>query len=308
EGLQIGSGFAAKVDIVLKIGSVSETITVTGASAIVDVTTTATGTSPSPAQVNNLPSSRMYGDMSRMVSSMRTTSAPNIGRIGFGASGGANAYENTTTILRLDGVEVLGNTYPDFATAQEVEIKSAGTSPEVAQAGSVWNLVTKSGGNKRNGRLGETYINGKHGLQASNIDDKLRAQGLSNADSVVWFSDFAGDLGGKVIPDRLWFYGGYRRRQNERTAAGEVLRADPVCGCITDNTPYVAADPQKNYHAKLTYQLGPKYQVIALYATDTSINNGGVENSKGDRRHVPDESDMLARHETQPLLGPVRAH
>ena len=190
EGLQIGSGFAAKVDIVLKIGSVSETITVTGASPIVDVTTTATGTSLSPAQVNNLPSSRMYGDMSRMVSSMRTTSAPNIGRIGFGASGGANAYGNTTTILRLDGVEVLGNTYPDFATAQEVEIKSAGTSPEVAQAGSVWNLVTKSGGNQVKGRVGETYINGKHGLQANNVDDKLRAQGLSNADSVVWFSRF----------------------------------------------------------------------------------------------------------------------
>jgi hypothetical protein len=307
EGLQIGSGFAAKVDIVLKIGSVSETITVTGASPIVDVTTTATGTSLSPAQVNNLPSSRMYGDMSRMVSSMRTTSAPNIGRIGFGASGGANAYGNTTTILRLDGVEVLGNTYPDFATAQEVEIKSAGTSPEVAQAGSVWNLVTKSGGNQVHGRLGETYINGKHGLQASNIDDKLRAQGLSNADSVVWFSDFTADLGGKVIPDRLWFYGGYRRRQNERTAAGEVLRADPVCGCITDNTPYVAPDHQNNYTGKLTYQLGPKYQVIALYATDISINNGGVENSKGDRRFVPYESDMLERYDPHHFVGQFRA-
>src|SRR5262245_34587413 len=116
EGLILSQGFAAKVDVSLKIGSVQETITVTGASPIVDVSTTATGTSLSPAQVNNLPSSRMYGDMSRMVSSMRTTSAPNIGRIGFGASGGANAYGNTTTILRLDGVEVLGNTYPDFAT------------------------------------------------------------------------------------------------------------------------------------------------------------------------------------------------
>jgi carboxypeptidase family protein len=307
EGLILSQGFAAKVDVSLKIGSVQETITVTGASPIVDVSTTATGTSLSPAQVNNLPSSRMYGDMSRMVSAMRTTSAPNIGRIGFGASGGANAYGNTTTILRLDGVEVLGNTYPDFATAQEVEIKSAGTSPEVNQAGSVWNLVTKSGGNQTHGRLGETYINGKHGLQANNVDDKLRAQGLSNADSVIWFTDFTGDLGGKVIPDRLWFYGGYRRRQNERTAAGEVLRADPVCGCVTDNTPYIAPDHQDNYTGKLTYQLSPKYQVIALYAQDISINNGGVENSKGDRRYVPYESDMLERYDPHHFIGQFRA-
>ena len=307
EGLQIGAAFAAKVDIVLKVGNVSETITVTGASPIVDVTTTATGTSLSPAQVNNLPSSRMYGDMSRMVSSMRTTSAPNIGRIGFGASGSAIAYGNTATILRLDGVEVLGNTYPDFATAQEVEIKSAGTSPEVGQAGSVWNLVTKSGGNQTHGRLGETYINGKHGLQSNNVDATLRAQGLSNADSVIWFSDFTGDLGGKVVPDRLWFYGGYRRRQNERTAAGEVLRADPVCGCVTDNTPYIAPDHQDNYTGKLTYQLSPKYQIIALYANDISINNGGVENSKGDRRYVPYESDMLERYDPRHIIGEFRA-
>jgi hypothetical protein len=249
----------------------------------------------------------MYGDMSRMVSSMRTTSAPNIGRIGFGASGGANAYGNTTTILRLDGVEVLGNTYPDFATAQEVEIKSAGTSPEVNQAGSVWNLVTKSGGNQTHGRVGETYINGKHGLQSNNVDATLRAQGLSNADSVIWFTDFTGDLGGKVIADRVWFYGGYRRRQNQRTAAGEVLRADPSCGCVLDNTPYVAPDKQNNYTGKLTYQLGPKYQVIALYATDISINNGGVENSKGDRRFVPYESDMLERYDPHHFIGEFRA-
>jgi hypothetical protein len=307
EGLLLSQGFAAKVDVSLKIGSVQETITVTGASPIVDVSTTATGTSLSPAQVNNLPSSRMYGDMSRMVSAMRTTSAPNIGRIGFGASGGANAYGNTTTILRLDGVEVLGNTYPDFATAQEVEIKSAGTSPEVPTSGSVWNLVTKSGGNQTRGRFSETYINGGHGLQSNNVDATLRAQGLSNADSVIWFTDATADLGGKVIADRLWFYGGYRRRQNRRTAAGEVLRADPTCGCVTDNTPYIAPDHQDNYTGKLTYQLGPKYQIIALYATDISINNGGVENSKGDRRFVPYESDMLERYDPHHFIGEFRA-
>ena len=104
DSLQIGSGFAARVDIVLKIGDVAETVTVTAASPIVDVTTTATGTTLSTEQVNKLlPSSRMYGDMSRMVSAMRTTSAPTVGRIGFGSTGGYIAYGNATTILRLDG-------------------------------------------------------------------------------------------------------------------------------------------------------------------------------------------------------------
>ncbi len=114
EGLQIGSGFAAKVDVVLKIGDVEETVTVSAASPIVDVTTTATGTTLSTEQVNNLlPSSRMYGDMSRMVSAMRTTSAPTHRphRVLARPWCSYNAYGNTSTILQAWTVlEVLGNT------------------------------------------------------------------------------------------------------------------------------------------------------------------------------------------------------
>src|SRR5262249_8062695 len=125
----------------------------------------------------------------------------------------------------------------------------------------------------------------------------LVAQGLANAegkppDSVIWFTDTTADLGGRLVPDKLWFYGAYRRRQNKRTAAGEVWQTDGVCGCITDNTPYVAPDHQQNFTGKVSYQLTPRYQLIGLYAHDLSVNDGGVENSKGARRFVPYESDM----------------
>lgn len=306
--LQIGSGFAAKVDVVLKIGDLAEAVTVTAASPIVDVTTTATGTTLSTDQVNKLlPSSRMYGDMSRMVSAMRTTSAPTIGRIGFGSTGGYIAYGNASTILRLDGLEVLGNTYPDFSTAQETEIKSAGLSADVSSVGSVWNLVTKSGGNQFHGRLSETYINGNHGLQANNVDDLLRSQGLSNADSVVWFSDFTADLGGRIVPDKLWFYTAYRRRQNRRTAAGEVLSASGTCGCVLDNTPYVAPDKQDNFTEKVSFQPNAKYQLVGLFAHDISVNDGGVETSKGARRFIPYESDTYEVYDPAHLIGEFRA-
>jgi hypothetical protein len=293
EALEVGAGFAAKVDMTLKISNVQETVTVTGASPIVDVQTTSTGTTLDTSQVNELlPSSRMYGDMSRMVAAMRTTSAPNIGRIGFGSTGTYTAYGDTATMLRLDGLEVLGNTYPDFATAQEVEIRSAGTNPDVPQPGSVWNLVIKSGSNQFHGSVGENYINGN--LQWDNLDALLRSQQLTNADHVVWFTDTTGDLGGRIVRDKLWFYGAYRRRQNERTAAGEVIHTDPTCGCVSDLSQanvYVAPDHQQNFTGKLTFQLSPKYQVIADYAHDLSVNDGGVETAKGARRFIPYESD-----------------
>jgi hypothetical protein len=92
EGLTIGAGFAAKADVVLKIGSVQESITVSGASPIVDVSTTSGAQTLSPEMVNQLiPGSRMYGDMARMIPGLVSTSAPNIGRLGLGSSGGFNA-------------------------------------------------------------------------------------------------------------------------------------------------------------------------------------------------------------------------
>jgi hypothetical protein len=293
EDLQIGAGFAAKIDMTLKIGTMQESVTVTGASPIVDVKTTSRGTNLDSTQVNELlPSSRMYGDMSRMVAAMRTTSAPNIGRIGFGSTGTYTAYGDTATMLRLDGLEVLGNTYPDFATAQEVEIRSAGTNPDVPLPGSVWNLVIKSGSNQLHGSVGENYINGN--LQSNNVDATLLAQGLTNADRVIWFTDTTADLGGKIVTDKVWFYGAYRRRQNERTAAGEVINTDPTCGCVSDlsqSNVYIAPNHQQNFTGKVSYQLSPKYQILADYAHDLSVNDGGVETAKGARRFIPYESD-----------------
>ena len=152
--------------------------------------------------------------------------------------------------------------------------------------GSVWNLVTKSGGNQFHGRVERDLHQRRPWPSGEQRRRPARSQGLSNADSVVWFSDFTGDLGGRLIPDKLWFYTAYRRRQNERTAAGEVLFADPSCGCVTDNTPYVAPDKQDNYTEKLTYQPNAKYQLVGLFAHDISVNNGGVETARAPALHA----------------------
>ena len=80
--LQIGAGFAAKVDAVLKLGTLEETVTVSGASPVVDVTTTSGAQTLSPELVNQLiPGSRMYGDMARLVPGLVATSAPNLSLI-----------------------------------------------------------------------------------------------------------------------------------------------------------------------------------------------------------------------------------
>ena len=55
EGVQLTVGFAARLDQVLSLGAVVETITVTGASPLVDVTSTATSTNVTQAALEELP-------------------------------------------------------------------------------------------------------------------------------------------------------------------------------------------------------------------------------------------------------------
>ena len=300
EDLQLGVGFAAKMDMVLKIGAVEETITVSGASPIVDVTTTSGAQTLSPDMVNKLiPGSRMYGDMARMIPGLVSTSAPNIGRLGLGSSGTFNAYGDTGVMVLIDGFEIRSNTYPDFGSAQEIDVRSFGNSADIAEAGSVWNLVSKSGGNQFHGRYAEQYISDR--FQSNNLDDKLRSQGLSFVDSVIHFSDFNSDLGGKVVPDKLWFYGNWRDRRNKRSVAGLALSpgADGTYGTL-DDTPHLPVVWTMNWTGKLSYQPTPKYQLIAFVARDYSTNDGGAQSSKAAQRFIPYES---ATYQLYPVLN-----
>lgn len=300
EDLQLGVGFAAKIDMVLKIGAIEETITVSGASPIVDVTTTSGAQTLSPDMVNKLiPGSRMYGDMARMIPGLVSTSAPNIGRLGLGSSGGFNAYGETGVMVLIDGFEIRSNTYPDFASAQEIDVRSFGNSADIAEAGSVWNLVSKSGGNEFHGRYAEQYISDR--FQSNNLDDNLRSQGLSFVDSVIHFSDFNSDLGGKVVPDKLWFYGNWRDRRNKRSVAGLALNpgADGAYGTL-DDVPHLPVVWTMNWTGKLSYQPTAKYQLIAFVARDYSTNDGGAQSSKAAQRFIPYES---ATYQLYPVLN-----
>ena len=284
----------------LKIGAVEETITVSGASPIVDVSSTSGAQTLNPDMVNKLiPGSRMYGDMARMIPGLVSTSAPNIGRLGLGSSGTFNAYGDSGILVMIDGFEIRSNTYPDFSSAQEVDVKSFGNSADVAEPGSVWNIVSKSGGNAFHGRLAEQYINDK--FQSNNLDDNLRSQGLSFVDSVIYFTDFNADLGGKIVPDKLWFYGAYRDRQNQRSVAGLALTpgADGVYG-TGDETPHLPVVWTMNWTGKLSYQPSPKYSLIGFVARDYSINDGGAQSSKAAQRFIPYEA---ATYQLYPVLN-----
>src|ERR1051325_9629960 len=79
-GLELAVGFAARVNATMQIGSVSETITVSGASPVVDLTSTRGGTTiGSNLLVTELPGSKTLADVISLSAGLQSTAGGGAG-------------------------------------------------------------------------------------------------------------------------------------------------------------------------------------------------------------------------------------
>jgi hypothetical protein len=266
EGVVLAPGFVGRVDGDLKVGALEETVTVSGQSPVVDVVTTRGGSTISADLIQTIPNSRNYQDILNMTSGVSVAAPPQMGEIGFRAlTGGIKTYGLTgQTQTQVEGLQMSESAFPDFATAEQVDVKTFGNTADVAQPGALTDVIVKSGSNSFHGRYHEQYMN--KSLQSANLDDALRAQGLRSGDGLRFYQDFAGDLGGRLVRDKVWFYGAFRDVRNERTLTGYSRTAGPdrVYGTADDEPGYPPA-LQQNQTVKVSSQLTPKNRLIGFW-------------------------------------------
>lgn len=298
EEIRLTTGFAARVDVALKVASVEETITVSGQSPLVDVVNTRGGTTVSKELLAATPNNRDYRDVFLLVGGVDIVGPPLTGEIGLrplAAQVSPKTYgQSTRATTTVEGIVVQLNETPDFASLEEVDVKTFGNTAETENPGAAVQLIVKSGGNEFHGR----YVGGAqhHRFQSSNIDAPLRAQGISGGDAIRYYTDFTGDLGGRLVRDKLWFYGAVRDSRNERTGPGYARDAGPdgVYGNL-DDTPGTFPGTSRNATIKLSYQATDKHKLVAF-----AQRNPVVDEESAGGRFVPYEStERLSQTATQ---------
>src|SRR5581483_8008991 len=266
--IQITAGFAARVDITLKVAAQSETVTVVSQSPLVDVSNVRGGGTVSQDLLSSVPTNRNYQDTMLLVPGAAVQGPPQVGDIGFRAlTGGHVTYGLAAqTSNSVEGIEALPNEAPDFASVEEVDVKTYGNTAETSIPGAVIQLLVKSGGNDFHGKYTEQAINQR--FNSTNVDDRLRAQGISAGDALVYYYDFAGDLGGRIVKDKLWFYGAYRDSRNERTAPGYIVGTPGPEGVFHNINSVAGKLPAQNRNetAKISYQATPNNKLVVFYA------------------------------------------
>jgi hypothetical protein len=178
EGIVLGAGFEARVDAVLKLSAVQETITVSGQSPVIDVTTTTVSSNLTHELLDTIPTSRSIGEAIAMAPGVRYSGAIDVGgnRTGQFATGGSNFGSNQQSPF-LEGINTRlfdggSMAYLDQRALDEIQVTAVGSSAEFATPGVAWTGIVKSGGNDFHG-LG-SYDGQYPSLQSTNC--RRRAQ------------------------------------------------------------------------------------------------------------------------------------
>src|SRR5687768_5855015 len=215
EGLELSGGGVMTIGAEMRVGSLEESITVTGESPVVDVQTARQQMVINGDIVRALPASRSYGNYIAAVPAIQAT--------GFG--GGAATINNffaarggrsTEGLIQIDGMNVSapgngggvsGYLY-DMGNSSEVQVAISGGLGEADRGGPTFNIIPKTGGNTFSGTGFLSYA-GKWG-QSSNIDDHLRSLNFGEQPALIKSYDANIAVGGPILRDRVWFYGNSR--------------------------------------------------------------------------------------------------
>jgi hypothetical protein len=277
EGVDVtGSGVIA-VNVDLRVGALTETITVTGASPIVDTQSVRREVVLNNETLSTLPATRGYGSALATVPALNiggvagagATTAPTTPQMMFftahgGASGEGRVMTNGLTVAAPFGGGGVSDVTYDTANASEMQVLISGGLGEAETGGPSINIVPKSGGNTFQGSA--FYSTSGDWATSNNVDDQLRAIGITQPPALRTNWDASFSLGGPIKKDRLWFFANLRGWANASVVPG--IYANKLAGDAS-HWDY-AADPsiesrqtesRKIYALRLTAQLTPKNRV-----------------------------------------------
>jgi hypothetical protein len=269
--IRLTLGFVAKLDIVLKIGSMEETITVSGTSPVVDVTTTGTRTELTKETLELTPTGR-NGLQALLVQTPGVRTNLDIGGstindpVVFRAYGQSNeSWSTMDGILTTSSKDTQSGNFFDYTSYEEARVQAIGNDAEVPVRGVSVTTIIKSGSNEFHGTgyLGQTNSN----FQSDNIDSELQRQGVTRGDELITRWDRSIEVGGRVIRDKLWFFGSTRWRKNDTTVLG-VLQ--------DDGSPAIRSQRQGFHTQKGNYQLSRSNRINAFHQWHQKLETRGV--------------------------------
>ena len=219
ENIVVLVGTTTPVDFSMKVATLAENVTVTGASPTVDTTSANVNVNLSEQLIQGTPGGRDIWALVEAKVPGLVMSRPDVGGTSGGLQGtfsarGTTSAQNTSF---LNGVNVgdpaaigAAGFYYDFDAFDDIQVSTGAHDITVPTSGVFLNMVTKTGGNKWAGRTTFTWLNDS--MQGRNdTDPTLQKYGFRpNTNTSDFVSDINFTLGGPLVQNKLRFFGSFR--------------------------------------------------------------------------------------------------
>jgi hypothetical protein len=275
EGIELPATFTATVNADLRVGALEETVTVTGASPVVDMQNVIKRQVVAKDTIDAMPTSKNWSTIGVMTIGVSS----NQNDVG----GSAGEHQNqlkahggsfNDRIVQLDGLmnanmacgySCTGISTNDAST-QELSYEFGAISAEVAGGGVRVNIIPKDGGNRFSGSAFLNFANDK--MQGNNVDDVLRDQGITTADSILKIYDASAALGGPLMRDKLWFWTAHRYWGYQQIRTNTFYEKDQSTFVFTPDLTRPGTETQRNVNddVRLTWQMTPKNKLSGYFS------------------------------------------
>ncbi|MEX1127937.1 MAG: carboxypeptidase-like regulatory domain-containing protein, partial [Vicinamibacterales bacterium] len=201
----------------LVVQGVTETVTVTATTSLVDPNTSTIKSAVSNEQIMSLPVGQEYRDLVKLIPGVQYTEDSTRGPAA-GGSGQDNVYQFDGANVTLPLFGTLASEPASHDIAQVTTIKGGARAVDFDRSGGFTiDSVSKSGTSRFSGELSFQLMDNRF---VNELDSGI---GSRHEQDRTWLT---GNIGGPILPERLFFYGSYYRpeitRHNVANKYGEL--------------------------------------------------------------------------------------
>jgi hypothetical protein len=220
--VQIAPSSELVIDLLMKVGGVAESVTVTGETPVVDVKSSSTGNTISQSLLFSAPITRTAINVMNYAPGITNGS-------GYGGS------RNSGNALLIDGVDTRDPsggtawTFYNYNIVEEIQLQGLGAPAEYGNfTGAIVNTITKSGGNRYSGLF--DFFGTTRSLGSNNVPKAIAALNPTLADPAKTkkYADVTTQLGGPLKQNKLFFFASAQRFLLETKPTGGVTKRHEV--------------------------------------------------------------------------------
>jgi hypothetical protein len=207
----------------MKVGTLEETITVSGAAPQVDVQQASRTTNITRDIIDTLPVSRNVMSIGVLAPGVRQ-GTPDIGgsrmteQVGLRAHGLSGVDgEQLVEGMSIQSLEGASQSYFDDMLQSEITVMTAAIPADTSGGGIRLNSILKDGGNSMSGSV---FLGGSDGnWQSKNVTEEIEKRGVSTGNGVAHIQQFTASLGGPLKRDKLWWFIAARHQSSDERVA-----------------------------------------------------------------------------------------